>query len=331
MAKTPPKIVNGKERKQITAFIVDVDSPGLEITYRCHFMGLRALYNGIVKFTNVRVPRENMIAKEGAGLESCPNDFEHRPPDDSGGVRRFVETAARDLPQMGQRTRAMGRARSGSITRSPGKIAEMAGNVFAMEAITFLTSALVDRKAGDLRIETAMCKMWATETTWRIADEAMQVRGGRGYETAQSLAGRGEEPIAVERFLRDCRINMIFEGSSEIMRLFIAREALDPHLKVGGAIFNTQLPMSERDQGDVQLRKILRDAGIRNSGFGGDAGRSRQVCTPICARMCDYARAHEQETRARSLPRHDAVRSEARSRATAALALLSGSRRSFSR
>ena len=69
MARTPPKIVNGRERKQITAFIVDVDSPGLEITYRCHFMGLRALYNGIVKFTNVRVPRENMISKEGAGLK----------------------------------------------------------------------------------------------------------------------------------------------------------------------------------------------------------------------------------------------------------------------
>jgi alkylation response protein AidB-like acyl-CoA dehydrogenase len=122
----------------------------------------------------------------------------------------------------------------------------MAGNVFAMEAMTFLTSSLLDRKAGDLRIETAMCKMWATEMTWKIADDAMQVRGGRGYETAQSLAGRGEQPIAVERFLRDCRVNTIFEGSSEIMRLFIAREALDPHLKVGGAIFNTQLPTSER-------------------------------------------------------------------------------------
>src|SRR6185312_5413092 len=112
--------------------------------------------------------------------------------------------------------------------------------------ITFLTSALVDRKAGDLRIETAMCKMWATETTWRNADEAMQVRGGRGYETAESLAGRGEEPIAVERFMRDCRINMIFEGSSEIMRLFLAREALDPHLKVSAAALDSRLPLSKR-------------------------------------------------------------------------------------
>src|SRR5205814_453268 len=69
MARTPPKMVGGKQRKQITAFIVDVDTPGLEITYRCRFMGLRALYNAVVQFTNVRVPRENIIFKEGAGLK----------------------------------------------------------------------------------------------------------------------------------------------------------------------------------------------------------------------------------------------------------------------
>src|ERR1041384_6223779 len=69
MAKTPPKIVNGKERKQITAFIVDVDTPGLTMPHRCHFMGLRALYNGVVTFKDVRVPRENIIAGEGKGLK----------------------------------------------------------------------------------------------------------------------------------------------------------------------------------------------------------------------------------------------------------------------
>jgi len=245
MARTPPKMVGGKERKQITAFIVDVATPGLKIAYRCRFMGLRALYNAVVTFKDVRVPRENIIAGEGKGLKvalTTLNTGRLTLPAACVGVsKRLLEISRKWASE-----RVQWGVPIGQHAAIAGKIAEMAGNVFAMEAMTFLSSSLLDRKAGDLRIETAMCKMWATETTWKIADDAMQVRGGRGYETAQSLGGRGEPPIAVERFLRDCRVNTIFEGSSEIMRLFIAREALDPHLKVGGAIFNTQLPKSER-------------------------------------------------------------------------------------
>ena len=248
MAKTPPKMVNGKAKNQITAFIVDMNTPGIEVTHRCHFMGLRALYNGVVKFTNVRVPRENIVWGEGKGLRVALSTLNTGrltlPAACVGAAKRCLRIVKKWCNERVQWGAAIGKHAT-----IADKVAQIAANTFAMEAMTLYAASLVDKdKKADIRLEAAVCKLWGTEMAWKIVDETMQIRGGRGYETADSLKARGEEPVPVERFMRDCRINTIFEGSSEIMRLFIAREMLDPHLKVSGAVLNSQLPPKVRLQ-----------------------------------------------------------------------------------
>jgi hypothetical protein len=246
MARTPAKMVHGKSKKQITAFIVEMDSPGIEVAHRCHFMGLRALYNGVIRFKNVRVPRENIVLAEGKGLRVALTTLNTGrltlPAACVGLSKRCLEISKKWAAERSQWGAAIGKHAA-----IADKIARMAANTFAMEAMTLLTSSLVTRdKHADIRLEAAMCKLWGSEMAWQITNDTMQIRGGRGYETADSLRARGDEPVAVERFMRDCRINTIFEGSSEIMRLFVAREALDPHLKIAAAALDSRLPWSKR-------------------------------------------------------------------------------------
>ncbi|HKB81304.1 MAG TPA: acyl-CoA dehydrogenase family protein, partial [Thermoanaerobaculia bacterium] len=245
MAQTPPKVVKGKEKKQITAFILETNTPGVEIAHRCQFMGLRGIGNVLIRFKDVFIPKENLLWKEGHGLKLALitlNTGRLTIPAGCAAIGRRMLDIAQDWSN----ERVQWGAPIGKHDAVAAKIAWMASHTFAMEAIVWLTSGLSDRGTVDLRLEAAMAKLFNTEVGWQCIDHLVQIRGGRGYETAQSLRARGEKGYPVERIMRDMRINRIFEGTSEIQHLVIAREAVDPHMKRGFKILQPDTPAGEK-------------------------------------------------------------------------------------
>ncbi|MET9511655.1 acyl-CoA dehydrogenase family protein [Streptomyces flavidovirens] len=229
----------------ITAFVVEADSPGITVENRNAFMGLRGLENGVTRFHQVRVPAANRIGPEGAGLKialTTLNTGRLSLPAMCVGAGKWCLKIAREWSSVREQW-----GKPVAYHEAVGsKISFIAATTFALEAVLDLSSQMADEDRNDIRIEAALAKLYGSEMACLMADELVQIRGGRGFETADSLAARGERAVPAEQILRDLRINRIFEGSTEIMHLLIAREAVDAHLKVAGDIIDPDKPLSAK-------------------------------------------------------------------------------------
>ena len=240
----------------------------------------------------------------GPGPQDRPLDAQHRPPRAARDLRRQRQVGDEDRARVVAPSASSGASPVGKHDAVAQKIAFIAATAFGLEAMLDVASPprrrQEERHPHRGRDREALR---APRSAGRSLDELMQIRGGRGYETAESLKARGEKPVPVEQALRDMRINRIFEGSTEIMHLLIAREAVDQHLQVAGDILEGDGDLVDEGQGRASARASSTPSGSRalTVGEGHEARLLRRV------RRAGHAPALRRAPLAQARP-HDVLR-----------------------
>ncbi len=210
------KTQRAEERKQLSAFIVTRDMPGVSIGPHEDKMGIRASSTTSVSFDNVRVPGDHLLGEAGKGFKVAMNILNSGRTGlgggSVGGMKKLIALAtkqANDRIQFGKPIASFGLIKQ--------KVGQMVIDCYATEAVVSMVAGLIDSGYEDYAVEAAISKVFATEALWRTADEALQIAAGNGYM----------KEFPYERVVRDSRINRIFEGTNDILRLFIALTAMN--------------------------------------------------------------------------------------------------------
>jgi alkylation response protein AidB-like acyl-CoA dehydrogenase len=212
-AKSSPDTPSQKGK--ITAFVVTRDLGGVSSGPHEDKMGIRASNTTAMYFDNVRVPVANVLGEEGKGFKVAMSILNHGRTGLGagavGGQRRLLSLAiahAQERKQFGRPIASFGKVKE--------KLGRMATNLYVSESLCYLVSATIDRGGHDYSVEGAVTKVFNSEALWTAADEALQIAGGMGYMR--------EQPY--EQAVRDSRINRIFEGTNEILRLYVGLTGL---------------------------------------------------------------------------------------------------------
>jgi acyl-CoA dehydrogenase family protein 9 len=203
------------EHRRITAFAVTRDLPGLEIGPEEKKLGLRASSTVPLLFKDLRVPAWNVIGPRGAGFKIAVEVLNTGRTSLAAGCLGGSKVMIREAILHATQRRQFG-TRVADFEMIRGKFARMVVNAYALESLVYMTAGLVDRGLSDYALEGAACKVFGTESVWNTINDALQIAGGNGFM----------EEYPYERALRDSRVNMIFEGTNEILRVLLALSGL---------------------------------------------------------------------------------------------------------